>query len=124
MGIDIYMVWEGMTPDQQKAQITGFCATAGKVGYLREAYHGGPYVTRFLVAEAFEGPKYEAKIPAKALRERLPEAMRLAIQRAKRIYHEDLTEESPEVSTFADFVRLAERMEKATGKPVTVMASW
>jgi len=118
------MRWEGITPAQQEAQITGFCATAGGVGYLREAYHGGPYVTKFLVAEAFQGPKYEAQIPAKVLRERLPEAMRLAIQRAKKIYLEDLTEQSPEVSTFADFVELAERMERETGKPVTILASW
>ena len=48
MGIDVYMRWEGITPAQQEAQITGFCATAGGVGYLREAYHGGPYVTKFL----------------------------------------------------------------------------
>jgi len=124
MGIDIYMVWEGMTKEQKEAQITGFCATAGGVGYLREAYHGSPYVTKFLVAEAFQAPKCEAQIPAKVLRERLPEAMRLAIQRAKRIYREDLTEQSPEVSTFADFVELAERRERETGKPVTILASW
>jgi len=124
MGIDIYMVWDGMTRVQKEAQITGFCPTAGGVGYLREAYHGGPYVTKFLVAEAFKAPKCEAQIPANVLRERLPEAMRLAIQRARRVYREDITEESPEVSTFADFVDLAERVEEATGNPVTIIADW
>ena len=125
MGIDIYMKWDGMTQADQEAQITGFDVTAGKVGYLREAYHGGPYVTRFLVAEAFDETKgCQAIIPAKVLRERLPEAIRLAIQRASVVYHETLTENSPRVKAFADFVQLAERMEKRTGKPVTIQASW
>ena len=54
MGIDIYMNWDDITEDEKNAQITGFSTTSGHVGYLREAYHGGPYATETLVPEAFE----------------------------------------------------------------------
>ncbi len=54
MGIDIYMNWDGMTEDEKHAQYTGFSTTSGDVGYLREAYHGGPYATETLLPEAFE----------------------------------------------------------------------
>jgi hypothetical protein len=37
---------------------------------LREVYHGGPYVTEYLVSEAFNAPDGEAAIPACTLRER------------------------------------------------------
>ena len=71
MGIDIYLEWEDMDAESKKAQITGFCTTAGGVGYLREAYHGGPYATRILVREAFEDPECAAQIPAAVMKERL-----------------------------------------------------
>ena len=51
MGIDLYARWDGMTEAEAEAQITGFSITAGSVGYLREAYHGGPYVTAWLAPE-------------------------------------------------------------------------
>ena len=54
MGIDIYMEWDNMTEEDKHAQLTGFSIEHGHVGYLREAYHGNPYVTRFLLKEAFE----------------------------------------------------------------------
>lgn len=53
MGIDLYAKWDGVTEAEAEAQITGFSVTAGSVGYLREAYHGGPYVTAWLAPEAF-----------------------------------------------------------------------
>ncbi|NDD52317.1 hypothetical protein EBZ39_00295 [bacterium] len=71
MGIDIYLKWDGMNEKDEKDQVTGFSTTAGEVGYLREAYHGGPYATKMLVREAFEAENCEAQIPAKVLRERL-----------------------------------------------------
>ena len=71
MGIDIYLEWDGMAEDEKKSQATGFSITSGNVGYLREAYHGGPYATRILVREAFEAPNCRAQIPATTLRERL-----------------------------------------------------
>ena len=71
MGIDIYLKWKNMDKDAAKNQITGFSTTAGDRGYLREAYHGGPYATKILVREAFESDDGEAKIPAATLRMRL-----------------------------------------------------
>lgn len=57
-----------------------------EVGYLREAYHGGPYVTRYLVREAFE--QGDVAIPAATLRERLPAAVLMAIYRDHIVYGE------------------------------------
>ena len=57
------------------------------VGYLREAYHGGPYVTRYLLAEAFNGAG-EAAIPAATLRARLPATVLLAIYRNHVVYEQ------------------------------------
>lgn len=71
MGIDIYLEWDDMDEESKKAQATGFCITAGHVGYLREAYHGGPYATRILVREAFEAEDCSARIPASVMKERL-----------------------------------------------------
>ena len=91
MGIDVYMHWKGKTAEDKQAQITGFSATSGDVGYLREAYHGGPYVTHYLCAEAFnddeqpEGYKGEP-IPAETLRKRLPKAVALAMVREAKVY--------------------------------------
>ncbi|NBT75130.1 hypothetical protein EBZ80_24225 [bacterium] len=71
MGIDIYLEWDGMEEEEKQAQATGFSVTSGNVGYLREAYHGGPYATRILVREAFDAEDCRAEIPAAVLRERL-----------------------------------------------------
>lgn len=71
MGIDIYLRWSGMTEEDEQRQYTGMSIIAGDVGYLREAYHGGPYATKILVREAFDAENCEAEIPAAILRERL-----------------------------------------------------
>lgn len=86
MGIDIYARWRNQTKAEADAQRTGFSITAGHVGYLREAYHGGPYVTKFLVREAFESDDHAARIPAARLRERLPSAVLLALYRDQKVY--------------------------------------
>lgn len=93
MGIDIYTNWKGQKEEEEKAQVTGFSVTSGNVGYLREAYHGGPYVTRFLVKEAFEDAENhedgEVPIPASVLRERLPGAVFLSVYRDWIVYGEN-----------------------------------
>jgi hypothetical protein len=87
MGIDIYARYHGQSAEERASQVTEFLsATAGKVGYLREAYHGEPYATRYLVHEAFITG--QADIPAVTLRGRLPEALRLTEIRERQIYHE------------------------------------
>ncbi len=71
MGIDIYLKWPKMTKKEKQLQCTGFNIYSGNVGYLREAYHGGPYPSKILVREAFESSKCQARIPASVMRERL-----------------------------------------------------
>lgn len=94
MGIDIYSRWKQQSSLEEKSQITAFDTTAGKTGYLREAYHGGPYVTKYLVAESFaedmQGDDLEhgPQIPAAVLRERLPTAVLLAMYRNHVVYKE------------------------------------
>ena len=71
MGIDIYMVWDNQTQEEHEAQLTGFSTVHGHVGYLREAYHGGPYATQLLFPEAFVGGSEGAVIASSLLRERM-----------------------------------------------------
>lgn len=78
---------ERMAAAEQDAQRTGMSVVHGHVGYLREAYHGGPYVTRFLMPEAFEAPFEEgAPLPAATLRQRLPAAVLIRLYREHKIY--------------------------------------
>jgi hypothetical protein len=122
MGIDIYLLWDGQTKKEKKAQYTGFSVTHGHVGYLREAYHGGPYMTEFLVAEAFKDSGGNGVcIPAKILRERLEQACEILKERSLKIYKEPATED--ELRSVADFVALATKLEKE-GKRPRVYASY
>ncbi|MBA0084838.1 MAG: hypothetical protein HRJ53_07575 [Acidobacteria bacterium Pan2503] len=123
MGIDVYLKWEGQTEDEEKAQYTGFSVVSGDVGYLREAYHGGPYATTVLCAECFEGNPTKT-IPAITLIERLPDAIKACIERHRVRYQEEIGPDDPECKAFADFVRLAAEKEAQTGKPCTVYASY
>lgn len=123
MGIDIYTHWRGQTEEEKDAQITGFSVAHGHVGYLREAYHGEPYATRHLVAEAFENG--EAVIPAAVLRERLPHTLALVAVRQQEVYDEHDPKAINEVQqSFMDFVALCEKKERETGEPVTIIASY
>lgn len=123
MGIDIYMRWDGMTEEDRDKQITGFDATVGEVGYLREAYHGSPYATKYLVEEAFEDGAGDVHIPAKELRKRLPLTKDIVIQRFKEVYKEEIEEDNVFVKAYEDFVKLGEALEEQGRKP-TIYASW
>ena len=123
MGIDIYMRWDGMTEADRDKQITGFNATVGEVGYLREAYHGSPYATQYLVEEAFEDGADEVHIPAKELRKRLPLTKEIVIQRFRDVYKEEIEEDNAFVKAFEDFVKLSEALEEEGRKP-TIYASY
>jgi hypothetical protein len=124
MGIDIYARYHGQSAEERAGQVSEFLsATGGQFGYLREAYHGQPYVTKFLVWEAF-GTGY-ADIPAATLRERLPEALRFAEIREREIYHEtDPKEIEAVLDSYRAFVALCERAERETGHPVKIIASY
>lgn len=123
MGIDIYARWKGQTQSQKKKQITGFSVTHGNDGYLREAYRGEPYATRFLCKEAFKNG--EAQIAAKILRKRLPETLKLVEQRERKLYKQTDKKEIEKVKkSFVDFVELCERKEEETGEPCTIIANF
>lgn len=125
MGIDIYARWKDQTPKQKKKQITGFSVTHGNVGYLREAYRGEHYATRYLCREAFDKNSGEAKISAKLLRERLPRTLEVVEKRERTIYKQTDQKEIDKVKqSFIDFVELCELKEKETGEPCTITASY
>ena len=125
MGIDIYARWEGQLPEDVGKQLKVWLSgTDGAVGYLREAYHGEPYATRHLVPEAFDNP-HGVTIPAKVLRERLPEALRLTEVRERTIYGAKSKQDvEPTLQSFRAFVELCERVERETGRLVKIVASW
>lgn len=52
MGIDTYLRWKNQTDEETEAQHTGFDATRGDVGYLRESI-GGVHAVTWLIPEAF-----------------------------------------------------------------------
>jgi hypothetical protein len=126
MGIDIYAVWRGQTEAEETAQYKcAFTATGGHTGYLREAYHGAPYATKFLCREAFESAACRAPISAEVLRRRLPEALRLVEERERQVYEETDEHEIELIrQSFRDFVALCEAKEEETGEPVTIVASY
>lgn len=124
MGIDIYTRFNGMTKEEEKKQYTGFDVFAGDVGYLREAYHGKPYATKFLVREAFRSDNGQAKIPAKVLRRRLPKTLRLVEERERVLYGGNDESVRKLQASFLWFVEFCEKKEKETGKPVTILASY
>lgn len=124
MVIDIYARWQGQTEEEIEAQQTGFSAYHGHVGYLREAYHGTPYATTYLLAEAFDHPE-GAQIPSAVLKTRLPLTLKLVTERERLLYGEtDRSEAQRVIASFIDFVQLCERKEHETGKPVTIIASY
>jgi hypothetical protein len=126
MGIDIYAEWDGMTDGEKDEQVSGWLsANAGASGYLREAYHGGPYATRVLMPEAFESATGE-RIPAAILRKRLPETLAAVIERQREVYDEasDSEDTVATLKSFTDFVELCERVETDGGQPCRIRASY
>ena len=123
MGIDIYAHWKDQSDEAKAKQSEAWLTIgAGGAGYLREAYHGEPYATKYLCAEAFETGK--AHISAAVLRERLPHTLALAEERERTLYKgtDEAVEEAKQ--SFRDFVALCEEKEKETGEPVLVIASY
>ena len=104
MGIDIYAKWRGQTEAEEKAQLTGYATDAGNVGYLREAYHGSPYVTKYFLKEAF-GVKDDVKIPAKVLIERLPVAVLMSLHRNKKLYDDEKDPGTQSFGSIADAIK-------------------
>lgn len=87
MGIDVYLKWKGQTEADEEAQITGCSTRAGNKGYLREAYHGGPYATKVLCPEAWVD-QGDGGVPLSAaeLKKRLPRVVLTALLRDAVVY--------------------------------------
>lgn len=113
MGIDIYARWPEQDAEARQAQIDAWSSIdAGDMGYIREAYHGDPYPSRYLVSEAFDYPEGVA-IPAAILRDRLPETVRLAAERERTVYGNSKTEDiALATRQYRAFVALCEKVEK------------
>lgn len=125
MGIDIYAKWNDQTESERRAQTSEWLSgESGNVGYLREAYHGEPYATRFLCAEAFDAEDAQARIPAATLRERLAETLELVKERARTLYNATDEQVERQQQTFRDFVALCEQKERATGEAVLIVACY
>jgi hypothetical protein len=123
MGIDIYAHWTGQTKAAKHEQTAAWLTNcAGGAGYLREAYHGTPYATKFLVAEAFKSGS--ARIPATVLRKRLPHTLALVEERERKLYQSTDKEIEGMKQSFRSFVALCEEKERETGEPVLVVASY
>lgn len=123
MGIDIFAEWNGQSSAEKSSQTASWLsAIAGNAGYLREAYHGGPYPTMFLCGEAFETGS--ARITAAVLRERLPETLALVETRERRLYRSDIRAIERVKQSYREFVELCERKERETGEPVRIVASY
>jgi hypothetical protein len=128
MGIDIYLNWDGKTEEDQKKQYTGFSEVHGHVGYLREAYHGGPYATQVLIPEGFideDIPEDDkgVEISNDELQKRLPKVIKTIIIRYKKVYNEKITEDNDAIKSFKDFVSLHKEKEDAGLHP-KIEASW
>lgn len=123
MGIDIYAHWRDQSEAEQTAQNKVLLSTVhGRKGYLREAYHGGPYATRHLCPEAFwEGGSH---VWAAVLKKRLPQALVLTEERLRTLYKSSDVEIEKVKQSFRDFVALCEEKEKETGEPVLIVADF
>lgn len=116
MGIDIYLSWDNMTKDEEKARYTGFSIVSGHLGYLREAYHGYPYATRVLCPEAFDSREQGAIIQNSVLVERLPAVLRAVRKREREVYQAKKPDPKA-LKSFRDFVKLHGEKEKAGLNP-------
>ena len=130
MGIDCYLI----NPDTNKLhaeetgqeEAMGFNPFSGHAGYLREAYHGGPYATQVLLKEGWFDEERDEEgnfsLKASTLRERLPETLEAAAIRNRQNYAD--RDEEAVLKSFKDFVELAENMEKEKGKPCKFYVSY
>lgn len=122
MGIDVYLRWDKQTKEEHDKQITGYDITKGDVGYLREAYHGSVYATEVLMSEDWDKQGEGLVIKNSVLKSRLSDTIKTVIERHKTTYSEILTEDSPYVKSFVNFVDLHGKLEKENRNPRIVIS--
>jgi hypothetical protein len=150
MGIDIFMNPNYIENERlgdvgYSDEAPAFSINSGHQGYLREAYHGGPYATEVLVPEAFAWSQWLGECPADdwpddldralmagspiraaVMRERLPATKDTYYERLGKVYPDTTRTEADDTweRSFVAFVELAERIEAITGEAVQVYASY
>jgi len=125
LGIDIVARWDEQTDAEQERQRRGVGSSqAGQVGRLHETLYREHYPTRYLLREAF-GFAFSAPIPAKVLRERLEHTLFLAEERVR---NDNFFPTEADIEraqrNYRAFVEFCETVEKRTGQPVRIFASW
>lgn len=117
MGIDVYLTWNGQTKAEKQAQYAGFSIVSGHVGYLREAYHGGPYATLVLISEDLDKqPEEGFAIPAAELKRRLPATVMAATYRHEVVYGEGSDPAEINLDSAGGFERFAAALAHAFSK--------
>lgn len=124
MSIQVTMTWAGMTAEESHGLVAGIEPKDCCPVWFQENYHGGPYPSKYLLAEAYESSSGQAQIPALVLESRLGETIRLAIERQKNAYNEVAYLYDPEVYRYDVFVKTARLVEDRTGNPVTISVDW
>ena len=122
-GNRLYAQWKHQSNEARHAQSDAWSSiSAGDRGYLREAYHGELYATRYLCAEAFATGA--ARISSAVLRDRLPRAVALAEERERKLYGGNKASVETVKKSYRDFVQLCHDKELETGEPVQIIASF
>ena len=129
MGIDVYLHKHGESePYIYSQEKEGFMwgVWNGEHGYLREAYHGGPYATKELLPECWKDGYEGELIPIKSsvLKKRLDIVVDTSRERSTILYKEDPEDTDKTAQSFIDFVELASRLEKESGYPCKFYASY
>ena len=94
-----------------------------ETAHLREAYFSGITSLHSFVGEAFTSPD-GAQIPAATLRERLPDVLAVTEWRDSRLLGRSKAEVKSALRDIRKFVKACERIERRSGTPATIQASW
>lgn len=115
MGFDVYLKWDGITTDEESAQITGYSLVHGHVGYLRWSYEEpNPVLALLKPWMTDDYPEEISGVPSADLVKRLPKAKDTILS------YDDMSDQAKVeiVESFANFVLLYEKKEKDGLNPV------
>lgn len=109
MGIDVYMIWRGITEEEKERQFTGYGVVHGHVGYLREAYGGDISAISLLWKDTNWDRPIHLKV--KTLEKRMPEVIRAIKKRYAGDEDREITQLV--IKSFKDFIKLYKEKENA-----------